>query len=194
MNATNATSATSATKKTLIEEGTELKGTLSSTSAIVVMGKIEGEVTGPSVEVTETGVMSGKAKVTELRSRGELSGEFDADVVELSGRVRDKTLIRAKSLEVSLQRSDGKVEVVFGECELAIGEAPDKARAIREATSGAARPGAAAAPAAQATAAAVVATDGGGGEVTGEADASASGKLARRPKRPGEGERQPESA
>jgi cytoskeletal protein CcmA (bactofilin family) len=193
MNATNATSATSATKKTLIEEGTELKGTLSSTSAIVVMGKIEGEVTGPSVEVTETGVMSGKAKVTELRSRGELSGEFDADVVELSGRVRDKTLIRAKSLEVSLQRSDGKVEVVFGECELAIGEAPDKARAIREATSGAARP-AAAAPAAPATQATTAATDSGGGEVTGEADASASGKLARRPKRPGEGERQPESA
>jgi cytoskeletal protein CcmA (bactofilin family) len=187
----NATSGTSATKRTLIEEGTELKGTLSSTSAIVVMGKIEGEVTGPSVEVTETGVMSGKAKVTELRSRGELSGEFDADVVELSGRVRDKTLIRAKSLEVSLQRSEGKVEVVFGECELAIGEAPDKARAIREATSGAARPGAAAAPAAAVPAAGA---DGGGGEVVGEADASASGKLARRAKRPGEGERQPESA
>ena len=183
--------ANSGTKKTLIREGTELKGTLSSTSAIVVMGKIEGEVTGPSVEVTETGVMSGKAKVTELRSRGELSGEFDADIVELSGRVRDKTLIRAESLEVSLQRTDGKVEVVFGECELAIGEAPDKARAIREATSGAARSAPAAAPAVQAAAAA---TDGGGGEVTGEADASASGKVARRPKRPGEGERQPESA
>jgi cytoskeletal protein CcmA (bactofilin family) len=172
-----------AAKKTLIEEGTELKGTLSSTSAIVVMGKVEGEMTGPSVEVTETGVVSGKAKVTELRSRGELSGEFDADVVELSGKVRDKTLIRAKSLEVSLQRVDGKVEVVFGECELAIGEAPDKAKAIRDATSGASRsavpaPGMTAPPA------------DGGGEVTAEADATASGKI-RRPggKRPGEGDR-----
>jgi cytoskeletal protein CcmA (bactofilin family) len=170
-----------AAKKTLIEEGTELKGTLSSTSAIVVMGKVEGEVTGPSVEVTETGVVSGKAKVTELRSRGELSGEFDADVVELSGKVRDKTLIRAKSLEVSLQRVDGKVEVVFGECELAIGDAPDKAKAVREATSGTSRSAPVAAPG-------MTAPPGeGGGEVTGEADATASGKILRRAgKRPGE--------
>ena len=74
------------TKKTLIDEGTEFKGTLTSSSAIVVMGRVEGQMTGPSVEVTETGVLSGKAKVTELRSRGELAGEFDADIVELSGR------------------------------------------------------------------------------------------------------------
>jgi cytoskeletal protein CcmA (bactofilin family) len=173
-----------AAKKTLIEEGTELKGTLSSTSAIVVMGKVEGELTGPSVEVTETGVVSGKAKVTELRSRGELSGEFDADVVELSGKVRDKTLIRAKSLEVSLQRADGKVEVVFGECELAIGEAPDKAKAVREAMSGASRPNAVAAPGMTAPP-----SSDGGGEVVGEADATASGKILRKAKRPGEGDR-----
>ena len=63
------------TKKTLVEEGTEFKGTLTSTCAVVVMGRIEGELRGPSVEVTETGVLSGKAKVTELRSRGELSGD-----------------------------------------------------------------------------------------------------------------------
>src|SRR5580693_9403460 len=96
------------TKKTLIEEGTEFKGTLTSTCAIVVMGRVEGDMKGPSVEVTETGVLSGKA--TELRSRGELSGEFEAEIVELSGRVRDKTVIRAKSLEVSLQRAEGGIE------------------------------------------------------------------------------------
>ena len=117
-------------KKTLIEEGTELKGTLTSTCPIVVQGRVEGEMTGPSVEVTETGVLSGKAKVTELRSRGELAGEFDAQVVELSGRVRDKTIIRAESLEVSLRRSEGRIEMVFGDCELAVGDAPDKAKAI----------------------------------------------------------------
>jgi len=192
------------TKKTLIEEGTEFKGTLTSTCAIVVMGRVEGEMKGPSVEVTETGVLSGKAKVTELRSRGELSGEFDAEVVELSGRVRDKTVIRAKSLEVSLQRSEGGIEMVFGDCELAVGEAPDKARAVREATSGrqdnkgskdAREPAAPpAAPIAQACAApAPAAPDAGGGEVTGEADMSASARL-RRGKRPGEVERLPESA
>src|SRR5258708_466712 len=186
------------TKKTLIEEGTEFKGTLTSTCAIVVMGRVEGELKGPSIEVTETGVLSGKAKVTELRSRGELSGEFDAEVVELSGRVRDKTVIRAKSLEVSLQRAEGGIEMVFGDCELAVGEAPDKARAVREATSGrqdkqdkqdnkdkAAREPAApaAAPPAPASAAvaapAPAASEAGGGEVTSEAGMSASARLRR---------------
>jgi cytoskeletal protein CcmA (bactofilin family) len=183
------------TKKTLIEEGTEFKGTLTSTCAIVVMGRVEGELKGPSVEVTETGVLSGKAKVTELRSRGELSGEFDAEVVELSGRVRDKTVIRAKSLEVSLQRAEGGIEMVFGDCELAVGEAPDKARAVREATSGRKDAHTTAAPAAAPSAPTSVATapeTGGGGEVTGEADMSASARI-RRGKRPGDAERLPES-
>src|SRR5262245_60491635 len=123
------------TKRTLIEDGTELKGTLTSTCPIVVMGRVEGDLTGPSVEVTESGVVSGKVKVTELRSRGELAGEFDADMVALSGRVRDKTRIRAQSMEINLKRDDGRVEMVFGDCELAIGDAPDKAKAISSAMS-----------------------------------------------------------
>ena len=124
------------TKRTLIEDGTELKGTLTSTCPIVVMGRVEGDLTGPSVEVTESGVVNGKAKVTELRSRGELAGEFDAERVELSGRVRDKTRIRAQSLEVSLKREDARIEMVFGDCELAVGDAPDKAKAIAGAMNG----------------------------------------------------------
>jgi len=123
-------------KRTLIEDGTELKGTLTSTCPIVVMGRVEGDLTGPSVEVTETGVLSGKAKVTELHSRGELAGEFDADMVQLSGRVRDKTKIRAQSLEVRLKREDGRMEMVFGDCELQAGDAPDKVKAIAAATNG----------------------------------------------------------
>ena len=121
---------TGPTKRTLIEEGTELKGTLTSTCPIVVQGRVEGDMSGPSVEVTESGVLSGKAKVTELRSRGEIAGEFDAKVVELSGRVRDKTIIRAESLEVKLRREEGRIEMVFGDCELAVGDAPDKAKAV----------------------------------------------------------------
>ena len=124
------------TKRTLIEDGTELKGTLTSTCPIVVMGRVEGDLTGPSVEVTESGVVNGKAKVTELRSRGELAGEFDAERVELSGRVRDKTRIRAQSLEVSLKRDDARIEMVFGDCELAVGDAPDKAKAVNGAMNG----------------------------------------------------------
>jgi len=123
-------------KRTLIEDGTELKGTLTSTCPIVVMGRVEGDLTGPSVEVTETGVLSGKAKVTELHSRGELAGEFDADMVQLSGRVRDKTKIRAQSLEVRLKRDGGRMEMVFGDCELQAGDAPDKVKAIASATNG----------------------------------------------------------
>ena len=124
------------TKRTLIEEGTELKGTLTSTCPIVVMGRVEGEMTGPSVEVTESGILCGKAKVTSLTSRGELAGEFDAETVELAGRVRDKTIIRAQSLEVSLKRDGGRIEMMFGDCELAIGDAPDKAKAIARASHG----------------------------------------------------------
>jgi cytoskeletal protein CcmA (bactofilin family) len=165
----------SETKKTLIEEGTEFKGTLTSSCPIVVMGRVEGEMKGPSVEVTETGVLSGKAKVTELRSRGELAGEFDADVVELSGRVRDKSIIRAQSLEVSLSREGGRIEMVFGDCELAVGDAPDKAKAVRDAT---AKP--------------KPAPEAGGGEVSAEADASASARLRRG--KPPEAAAQPESA
>jgi cytoskeletal protein CcmA (bactofilin family) len=145
-------------KKTLIEDGTELKGTINSSCPIVVMGRVEGEMIGPSVEVTESGVLCGKAKVTELRSRGELAGEFDADVVELSGKVRDRTTVRARSLEVSLQRGDGRIEMVFGDCELAVGDAPDKAKAVREATAaGHGRAAASAAPLAAADAAPTVA-------------------------------------
>jgi len=181
------------TKKTLIDEGTEFKGTLTSSSPIVVMGRVEGQMTGPSVEVTESGVLCGKAKVTELRSRGELAGEFDADVVELSGRVRDKTIIRAKSLEISLQRAEGGIEMVFGDCELAIGDAPDKARAVREAAAGGAKPRAASVAGASegeiAPVAASAPPPGGGGEVTAEADATPSAKLARRAKRGGDSER-----
>jgi cytoskeletal protein CcmA (bactofilin family) len=129
------------TKRTLIEDGTELKGTLTSSCPIVVMGRIEGELTGPSVEVTETGSVSGKAKVTELCSRGELAGEFEAETVQLSGRVRDKTRIRAQSLEVRLTRAEGRTEMVFGDCELAVGDAPDKAKAMAGAMNGHAKNG-----------------------------------------------------
>ncbi len=165
-------------KRTLIEEGTELKGTLTSSCPVVVLGKLEGQMTGPSVDVAESGVLSGRAKVKELRSRGELAGEFEADSVELSGRVHDKTIIRANSLEVKLQRSDGRLEVTFGECELAVGDAPDKATAVREAASGGAR---------------AAATASAGGEVTAEAEASQSTRNGRR-KRTDDGESHAENA
>jgi cytoskeletal protein CcmA (bactofilin family) len=117
-------------KHTLVEEGTEFKGTMSSSCPIVVMGKVEGDIAGPVIHVTPSGVVSGVVKVKQLRSDGELAGEVEADTVEISGRVRDRTVIRARSLEVSLSVQKGGMQVVFGECELAVGDEPNKEAAI----------------------------------------------------------------
>ncbi|HEU4729146.1 MAG TPA: polymer-forming cytoskeletal protein [Kofleriaceae bacterium] len=117
-------------KHTLVEEGTEFKGTMSSSCPIVVMGKVEGDVAGPVIHVTPSGVVAGVVKVKDLHSAGELAGEVEAETVQISGRVRDRTVIRARSLEVSLNVSKGGMQVVFGECELAIGDEPNKEAAI----------------------------------------------------------------
>ena len=120
-------------KKTIVDQGTTFKGSMTSSCPIVVMGRIEGEVTGPAVEVTETGALAGKAKLSELRSRGELAGDFEADEVELAGKVKDATVIRARSLLVAAGRADGELQMVFGDCEIQVGEAPSKSDAVAEA-------------------------------------------------------------
>ena len=117
-------------KHTLVEEGTEFKGTMSSSCPIVVMGKVEGDVAGPVIHVTPSGVVAGVVKVKSLHSAGELAGEVEAETVEVSGRVRDRTVIRARSLEVSLNVQKGGMQVVFGECELAVGDEPNKEAAV----------------------------------------------------------------
>ena len=108
-------------RKTLVEEGTQFKGSLASSCPVVVRGRVEGDVQAPSLTVSSSGALHGKVKVEELRSQGESSGEFDADVVQLSGSVKDNTVIRAKSLEVKLSPANGKLQVVFGECTLDVG-------------------------------------------------------------------------
>ena len=116
---------TNNTKQTIVEEGTEFRGTLVSTCPIVVRGRIEGQIDTPALTVSEKGAVHGKAKVGTIRSQGELAGEFDADIVELAGRVKDNTVIRAKSLEVKLATEETKMQVMFGECELNVGDAPE---------------------------------------------------------------------
>jgi cytoskeletal protein CcmA (bactofilin family) len=117
-------------KHTLVEEGTEFKGTMASSCPIVVMGKVEGDVAGPVIHITPSGVVAGIVKVKDLHSAGELAGEVEAETVQISGRVRDRTVIRARSLEVSLSVTKGGMQVVFGECELAIGDEPNKEAAV----------------------------------------------------------------
>src|SRR5438128_1375055 len=97
----------SGAKQTLIEEGTSFKGSMTSSCPIMVRGRIEGDVESPSLAVSSSGAVHGRAKVAQLRSEGELAGEFDADTVQLSGTVRDNTVIRAKSLEVKLESGHG---------------------------------------------------------------------------------------
>jgi cytoskeletal protein CcmA (bactofilin family) len=123
-------------KRTIVEEGTELDGSLSSTCPIVVSGKVGGEVIAPSLRINNTGSVRGKVKVEQLESKGEMSGEFEADVVRLAGVVRDDSILRAKSLEVTLAGPNDPNAVVFGTCSLEIGEMPDKEAVIRASREG----------------------------------------------------------
>ncbi|MBN2196349.1 MAG: polymer-forming cytoskeletal protein [Polyangiaceae bacterium] len=114
--------ATGGQKQTLVEEGTEFKGAMVSSCPVVVRGRIEGEIATPSLTVSTTGAVQGRAKVGSLVSQGEVAGEIDAETVQLSGVVRDATVIRAKSLEVKLSTEEGKMQVVFGNTDLLVGE------------------------------------------------------------------------
>lgn len=102
--------------RTLVEEGTEFRGSFMSSCPIEVKGRVEGDVAAPSLAVTETGAVRGKVKVGELRSRGEIAGELDADVACLSGIVKDNTVLRTKSLEMKLTPAGCRTQVIFGTC------------------------------------------------------------------------------
>lgn len=118
--------AISSAKKTLVEEGTQFKGTMTSTCPVTVNGRIEGELSAPRLDVTSTGVVVGKIKADRLTSRGQLSGNIDAGDLTLSGTVGSNTVIRAKNLEVKLSPSAGRMQVTFGECTLDVGDEPTK--------------------------------------------------------------------
>ena len=111
-------------KQTTVEEGTEFKGTLSSTCPVVVRGVLDGEIKAPSLSVAATGTVVGNVRAQRIQSEGVLAGNVDADEVSLSGNVRSNTVIRAKTLEVKLSRDNGKLEVTFGECILEVGDEP----------------------------------------------------------------------
>jgi cytoskeletal protein CcmA (bactofilin family) len=164
-------------KHTLVEDGTEFKGTMSSNCPIVVMGKVEGDIAGPVIHITPSGVVAGVVKVKELRSDGELAGEVEADTVQISGRVRDRTIIRARSLEVSLSVSKGGMQVVFGECELAVGDEPNKEAAVAAAL--AAPPPASPAPDAQKPGPGKAAAE--AGKATAESDEAAKRRRGTQP-------------
>jgi cytoskeletal protein CcmA (bactofilin family) len=112
-------------RESVVARGTSFRGTLVSECPVTVCGAVEGELTAPALVVTESGSVNGKILVDELNSTGEISGEIDAGNMQLSGRVRDNTSIRAKTLEVRLS-SDGsdKLQVIFGTATLEVGPEP----------------------------------------------------------------------
>jgi hypothetical protein len=117
-------------KQTLIEQGTEFKGTMTSTCPVVVNGRIEGDLSAPDLEVTATGSATGNIKAERLSSRGALSGNIDAGDLFLSGSVGSKTVIKARNLEVKLTPDAGRMELTFGECTLDVGDEPSKERKL----------------------------------------------------------------
>lgn len=124
------------TKQTIIESGTEFDGSLKSECAITLSGKLKGQVTAPSLTVTPSGSVHGQVKVTRLKAEGEIAGDIEAEAVELSGRVNDQTVIRAKTLEVMLTQAQGGLQVTFGNCELNVGD--PKARHAEDRSKGSA--------------------------------------------------------
>jgi cytoskeletal protein CcmA (bactofilin family) len=120
--------ATKAEKHTLVEQGTEFKGTMKSSCPVVVNGRIEGELTAPELDVTVSGTVQGTIKAERLSSRGVLSGNVDAGDLFLSGAIGSKTVIKAKNLEVKLTPEQGRMELTIGECTLDVGDEPTKER------------------------------------------------------------------
>lgn len=127
-------------KQTTVEEGTQFKGTLTSSCPVVVRGHLDGDIQAPSLTVTETGSVVGNVRAQSIHSEGVLAGRVDADDVSLSGSVRSDTVIRAKTLEVKLARAKGKLEVTFGECILEVGDDPKLQPAAEPSRRDSARP------------------------------------------------------
>src|SRR5262245_37456773 len=115
-----------AEKQTILEEGTEFDGVVKSKCAIMVSGQLKGQISAPALTITQSGMVNGKVKVSQLKSQGEISGEIDAESVELSGRVSDQTRISAKTIEVKLNQSNSKLQMTFGNCELNVGDKAGK--------------------------------------------------------------------
>ena len=106
--------AASTGKRTLVEDGTKFKGSLTSTCPVLVQGSIEGDVEGPSVTVSATGAVSGKIITGALKSDGRIAGDFDVESATLAGTVDKDTVIRASSLDVKLTAATGKLQLTFG--------------------------------------------------------------------------------
>jgi cytoskeletal protein CcmA (bactofilin family) len=114
-----------AVRESMVAQGTSFKGIVTSDCPVTVSGTVDGELSAPALVVTDSGSVNGKVKVEDLRSSGEIAGQIEAGAMQLSGKVRDNTSIRAKTLEVKLASSGSeKLQVVFGNATLEVGPDP----------------------------------------------------------------------
>jgi cytoskeletal protein CcmA (bactofilin family) len=111
---TQATGETQAIKQTLVEAGTVLEGTLKSSYPVVVNGTIDGEIDAPALSVGSSGVIVGVIKSTTIRSLGTVSGRIEAGEAFLSGIIVERTVVKARRLELKLASSEkGLVNITF---------------------------------------------------------------------------------
>jgi cytoskeletal protein CcmA (bactofilin family) len=99
--------------RTIVDEGTRFKGTLSSTSPILVQGTVEGDVSGPAISVSATGTVSGKVVAGSVKSAGTLAGSYDVDAAQIAGKVAPDTVVRASSVHIKLAAAEGRLELRF---------------------------------------------------------------------------------
>lgn len=101
-------------KRTLVEEGTRFKGSMTSECPIVVNGSIEGDVNSSAISVSATGSIAGKVTAGALKSEGRVGGELDVETADLAGSVEKNTVVRATSLNLKLTAPAGKLKLAFG--------------------------------------------------------------------------------
>jgi len=107
--------ASSTQKQTLVEEGTSLKGSMTSTCPILIQGSVEGDVEGPAITISSTGSLSGKITAGALKSDGKVAGNLDVDSAHVAGTVEKDTVIKANTIDLKLKANNGKIELTFGE-------------------------------------------------------------------------------
>jgi cytoskeletal protein CcmA (bactofilin family) len=105
---------------TLVEDGSEVRGTLTSRCPVVVQGLVEGDLNAPTITVTDTGTTKGQLRAGRIDSQGTVGGDLTAEVITLAGVVERETVIRAKSLEVRLA-SEGVQGAIFTSCQIEVG-------------------------------------------------------------------------
>ena len=109
-------------KHTIIEDGTDVEGSINSKCDVTVSGRVKGAVVAPALTISQSGAVNGKVSVTDLKSMGEVSGNIEAKTAELAGVVGNDTVVRAGTLEVKLSDPQGKLQVSFGNCSLEVGQ------------------------------------------------------------------------